>query len=255
MHQLGFGAIDTTEGGLVFHATVSDDLNDDGTPDITVDAADDLRVYPDGKKKSPYGFAFSDGDDLPGPITIVTDRALYVQGDYNNFRTNLEKQPAALIGDTITVLSSNCDDDSRAMINCGVTTATLPAAETTINAAFLSYTDPSDGNIGSSGYTSMPQVKKYSGGLNNYVRMVEDWGGIKFNYTGSFVSLGTPQEYSGAYRSGSSTNNAFVAGGSYYDVPIRNFNYDTDFNAFDKLPPLTPKVIYLQQETFKRSYK
>jgi hypothetical protein len=38
-------------------------------------------------------------------------------------------------------------------------------------------------------------------------------------------------------------------------VPIRNFRYDVDFNAFDRLPPLTPKVIYLQQETFKRSYK
>ncbi|MCY7367585.1 MAG: hypothetical protein LH474_05465 [Chamaesiphon sp.] len=253
--KLGLGSADTTEGGLVFHATVIDDLDDNGTADITVDPLDQLREYTDGKKKSSYGFAFSDGKDLPGPITIVTDRALYVQGDYNIFAANAAKQPASLIGDTITVLSNSCKDTTTKMINCGVTTATQTATGTTVNTAFLSYTDPSDGNIGSSGFASSPKVKKYSGGLNNYMRMVENWGGVKFNYTGSFVSLGTPQEYSGAYRSGSGTNNAFVSGGSYYNVPIRNFNYETDFNAFDKLPPLTPKVIYLQQETFKRSYK
>ncbi len=249
--RLGLGTTDTTEGGLVFHATVLDDFNDDGTPDITVNG-DNLRVYPGGIRNSPYGFAFSAGADLPGPLSIVTDRALYVQGDYNNFAANVGKQPAALIGDTITVLSNSCATATTGMIDCGVTTATQVATTTSVNAAFLSYTDPSDGNIGSTGF---PTIKRYSGGLNNYMRMVEDWGGINFNYSGSFVSLGAPQEYSGAYRSGSGTNAAFVAGGSYYDVPIRNFNYDTDFDAFDKLPPLTPKVIYLQQETFKRSYK
>ncbi len=250
--QLGLGAKDTTEGGLIFHATVSDDFNDDGIDDITIDPVDKLRNYTDGKQRSSYGFAFSAGADLPAPLSIVTDRALYVQGDYNNFAANAGKQAAALIGDTITVLSNSCANPTTGMINCGVTTITQIATATSVNAAFLSYTDPSDGNIGSSGY---PTVKRYSGGLNNYMRMVEDWGGINFNYSGSFVSLGAPQEYSGAYVAGSIPNIAFVAGGSYYNVPIRNFNYETDFNAFDKLPPLTPKVISLQQETFKRSYK
>ena len=253
--KLGLGSADTTEGGLVFYATVNDDLDGDGTSDITVDPVDDLRVYPDGKKRSPYGFVFSDGADLPGATTIVTDRALYVQGDYNNFAANVGKQPASLIGDTITVLSNSCATPTTGMINCGVTTATQVATATSVNAAFLSYTDPSNGNIGSPGFTSSPQIKNYSGGLNNYMRLVEDWGGVNFNYTGSFVSLGAPQEYGGVYTPGSATNAPFITGGSYYNVPIRNFTYDTDFNAFDKLPPLTPKVIYLQQETFKRSYK
>jgi hypothetical protein len=249
--RLGLGAKDTTEGGLVFHATVNDDFDDNGTSDITLDG-DNLRVYPGGVRNSPYGFAFSAGADLPGPLSIVTDRALYVQGDYNNFAANVGKQPAALIGDTIAVLSNSCASVTTGMIDCGVQTATQVATATSVNAAFLSYTDISNGNIGSTGY---PTIKNYSGGLNNYMRMVEDWGGINFNYTGSFVSLGAPQEYSGTYTPGSGTNAAFFAGGSYYDVPIRNFSYDTDFDAFDKLPPLTPKVIYLQQETFKRSYK
>jgi hypothetical protein len=252
--RLGLGTTDTTEGGLVFHATVNDDFDDDGTSDITLDG-DNLRVYPDGVKKSSYGFAFSAGADLPGPLSIVTDRGMYVQGDYNNFAANAGKQPAALIGDTITALSNSCASVTTGMIDCGVIAVTNVATATSVNAAFLSYTDFSDGNIGSTGFTSSPRVQRYSGGLNNYMRMVEDWTGQNFNYTGSFVSLGAPQEYSGRYRPGSSNNTSFVPDGSYYDVPIRNFNYDTDFDAFDKLPPLTPKVIYLQQETFKRSYK
>jgi hypothetical protein len=251
--RLGLGTTDNTEGGLVFHATVNDDFDDDGTPDITLNG-DNLRVYPGGIRNSPYGFAFSAGADLPGPLSIVTDRALYVQGNYNNFATNVGKQPAALIGDTIAVLSNSCATPTTGMIDCGVQTATQVATATSVNAAFLSYTDPSNGNIGTAGF---PTIKRYSGGLNNYMRMVENWGGINFNYSGSFVSLGSPQEYSGVYKSGNGTNEVFLAGSnnSYYNVPIRNFNYDTDFDAFDKLPPLTPKVIYLQQETFKRSYK
>ncbi|WP_146138382.1 hypothetical protein [Chamaesiphon polymorphus] len=249
--KLGLAASDLTEGGLVYHATVSDDLDGDGTADLTVDSADNLRNYADGKRRSSYGFAFSGGVNLPGPMTVVTDRGLYVQGDYNSFAGNVAKQPAATIGDTITVLSNNCADPNTRMLNCGVITATQNAVETTVNAAFLSYTDRSNGNIGSSGF---PTIKEYSGGLNNYMRMVENWTGQRFNYTGSFVSLGAPQEYSGAYRSGSSAGSAFAPGASYYGVPIRNFRYEVNFNAFDRLPPLTPRVIYLQQETFKRSY-
>jgi hypothetical protein len=78
------------------------------------------------------------------------------------------------------------------------------------------------------------------------MRMVEDWGGQQYTYSGSFVSLGIPQEFDGNYLAGGP--------GGYYNVPIRNFGFDTNFNSFNLLPPLTPRVIFLQQETFKRSY-
>jgi hypothetical protein len=242
--KLGLGSTDTTEGGLVLHATVSDDLDGNGTVDLTVDPADNLRNYADGKRKSSYGFAVNGGADLPGALTVVTDRGLYVQGDYNNFGGNPARQPASLVGDTITTLSNTCLNADTTKINCGILTGQSIATATSMNAAFLSFTDASDGNIGTDGFGV---VQEYSGGLNNYMRMVENWAGKNFNYTGSFVSLGEPQEFSGDYQSGGS--------GGYYGIPNRNFGFDTNFNAFDKLPPLTPKVIYLQQETFKRSYK
>jgi hypothetical protein len=241
--NLGLGAADITEGGLTLYATVSDDLDDNGTIDITTDPVDNIRIYPVvGKYKTSYGFAVSDGADLPGAFTVATDRPLYVQGDYNNYGGDNFRQPASLVGDVITVLSNSCADATTKLINCGITAGQNTATATTTNAAYLSFTDQSSGNIGG----AWSGVVDYSGGLNNYMRMVENWAGQNYNYRGSFVSLGIPQEFSGNYLAGGS--------GGYYNVPIRNFGFDPNFNSFNLLPPLTPRVIYLQQETFKRSY-
>jgi hypothetical protein len=117
------------------------------------------------------------------------------------------------------------------------------AGPTAVNAAFLSFTKKSNGNLGTG--RGFGGTNQYSGGLNNYMRMLEGWGQTQyFNYSGSFVSLGTPLEYSGVY----------VSGGTYYMIPVRNFNFDLNFNAFANMPPLAPRVIYLQQDVFRRSY-
>ncbi len=303
--KLGLSAADTTEGGLVFHATVSDDLNGDGTivaaNDVTKDTSnpvyklnpdntrakdssgndiimDYLRLYKGGSsRQSPYGFAFNGGRNLPGALTVVSDRGVYLQGDYNSYQDTQAtpvsaKKSASILADTITVLSVNClspgttTDPSTVFtgqINCGIaatlsgtdpwtgttvrtstSNAMYDADDTTVNAAFLSYTDSSTGNLGTGrGYGG---TQLFSGGLNNYMRMVEDWSNQNFNYSGSFISLGSPLEFSGAYQSGGGST-------SYYGIPIRNFAYETDFDSFDKLPPLTPAAIYLQQSVFKRN--
>jgi hypothetical protein len=115
-------------------------------------------------------------------------------------------------------------------------------ASTTVNAAFLSSIDQSIGNLGAGrGFGST--TKRISGSLNNYMRMLEGWSGYSFNYSGSFVSLGTPVEASGEFFNG-----------VYYEVPSRNFSYDTKFNSFSNLPPLAPRAIYLKQDVFKRRY-
>lgn len=301
--KLGMGAADLTEGGLVFHAIVSDDLNGNGSISGSTDAIGDstqamfkqnadgtnildttgnpipidyYRKYKGGTiKQSPYGFAFSGGNNLPAPLTIVTDQAAYLQGDYNNYPD--ARKGSSLLADTIMSLSVNClspgtnadpNNILTGQVNCAIPTtlnwnATRPwtggnlnqgagnmysAATTTVNTAFLSFTTKSTGNLGvGRGYNNGAGPKVFSGGLNNYMRMVEDWGGQWFNYSGSFISLGYPIEFSGDYVSGGTPT-------SYYNIPNRNFAYDTNFNSFDKLPPMTPKVIYLQQEVFKRSY-
>jgi Tfp pilus assembly protein PilX len=314
LRSLGLGASDTTEGGLAFHATVTDDLDGDGsivaTNDVIPDSANPIfrrnpdgsnfldpdnylqpivvdypRKYPSGisGNQSPFGFAFNGGNYLPGALTLATDRAVYLQGDFNNngavqpaTTVNVpdpNRFPASVLADTITILSNQCLtgfstsnflNTPGGQIDCGIPSLQVVGAPvnagifhymvtspTAVNAAFLSSVMPSCGNLGRPACAS--GVTAYSGGLNNYYRLLEGWtldDGTNqqyFNYWGSFVSLGNPLEYSGQWVAGSAVG--------YAHVPTRNFNFDPNFNNFALLPPLSPSAIYLQQDVFKRTYK
>ncbi len=289
--RLGLASTDRTERGLVLHAHVDDFLDGrtTGTPDAGKGTQEIKKRNPDGTEvtvdyyrkypstvninypATPYAFAFNGGRNLPGSMTIASDQAIYLQGDYNT----IDRKPAAVMADTITALSVNCVSPNRATdpsaiptanVNCliypyqGLINGNSPwtggslvkdplakmykAQTTSVNAAFLSFTIQSSGNLGL--YRGYGYGNYYSGGLNNYMRFVEDWGGQSFNYSGSLVSLGTPLEFAGGFRS---AGQEF----SYFEPPGRNFNYDTSFNAFPSLPPMTPSVIYLQQDVFRRN--
>ncbi len=317
--SIGLGSSDTTEGGLVFHATVNDNLNGDGAivaaNDVTADATNPIyqknpdgtnvldkhgnpivvdypRIYPGGVSgnQSPFGFAFNGGNYLPGSLTIATDRAVYIQGDFNNNGAaqpanavnvpDPNRLPASFMADTITILSNQCMSGQSVagaartptnylntpggQIDCGIPSLLVGGASTVnagiyhyivtaptaVNAAFLSGIMPSCGNLGR--LACPAGVTRYSGGLNNYYRLLEGWtsddGSSQqfFNYRGSFVSSGSALEYSGQWIPGSPNG--------YAHVPSRNFNFDTKFNGFSLLPPLTPTAIYLQQDVFKRAY-
>ncbi len=248
---------------------------------------DYLRKYwGQNPRQSPFGFAFNGGDFLPGALNITSDRAVYLQGNFNNNGgaqtaqgdTTLtppddNRLPAAIMADTIAVLSNQCTSSDKVndalglplgQINCGIPSAAtgsqdLPigiqyysvSGSTAVNAAFLSNTDRSVGNCAPSTSITEPYscdtTGRNSGGLNNYMRMLEDWGGTGghyVNYSGSFISLGIPLEYSGQY----------LPGGTYYNIPARNFNFDNNLKMFSKLPPMTPSARYLQQEVFKRTF-
>jgi Tfp pilus assembly protein PilX len=303
--RLGLAAADRTERGLVLHAHVNDYLDGrtpDGTPDAVGDPTqkiyklnaegnwvndatgnaivlDYYRLYPSTKatgytNNSPYAFAVNGGRNLPSSMTVASDQAIYLQGDYNT----LDKKPAAIMGDTITTLSVNCVSPNQATdpftiptanVNClinnwslnntvpavspwtgspivSATNGTMYDARTTsVNAAFLSFTNQSRGNLGVNRNYKGTWLN-YSGGLNNYMRFAENWSGQNFNYNGSLVSLGTPLEFGGWFRSGGKSD-------SYFSPPNRNYTYDMSFNAFPSLPPMTPSVIYLQQDVFKRN--
>jgi hypothetical protein len=258
LRKFGLSATDRTEGGLVWHFNIN-------TTNVSTEASATKYYYAAGQ--SIYGFGFSDGKNLPAPLTLATSQAIYLQGDYNT----IDGQAAAVMGDTIAVLSNACSNADK-VISCGdlndgsgnpvkgtytgtnaiysSTPSQLPVAtETTIRAAFLSQTDR----------TVLGTGFRYSGGLNNYIRMLERWEGIPLNYTGSFISLGSPVEFSGPYKYGISGGGGDLVDRSqtyyfYYYPPIRNFAYDSNFNVASQLPPLTPKVVYLNQKVFKRDY-
>ena len=151
------------------------------------------------------------------------------------YKRQTNKIPAAILADAFNVLSSNWNDTNSQNWSA------RGAVNTTIHAAVLAGTDVTGGAEGSGGQN----LGMYNGGLENYPRFHENWSGRTLTYLGSFVSLGTPNHSDGAWSYGN----------PQYTAPNRNWDYDTDFNDADNLPPLTPRFVYLRQELFVRDFE
>jgi hypothetical protein len=78
------------------------------------------------------GVRLANGTELPSQgLTVVSENPVYIQGDYNT----VNKVPAAVLGDAVTVLSNNWESmnyDTKG----DIATSSRQAAETTVNAAF-----------------------------------------------------------------------------------------------------------------------
>jgi hypothetical protein len=251
---MGKSIDDATEGGLVWHFTVIG-------PNSEVDVTDTSKTPADSPNS--YGIRLYNGDTLASTVagapsikglTIVSDQAMYIRGNYNS----INKKPASLIADSINVLSNNSPlDDSYTCTawadfttksasdynasDCTGTTllSDRKAVDTTINAAFLAGVDETT-------------ATDSSGGLNNYPRLHEDWSNsisppATLSYRGSMVSLGQPRKINGKFGN---VGNAY----NIYFAPNRDWAYDTDFDNASNLPPLSPRFVYLRQERFSRDY-
>jgi hypothetical protein len=269
---------DTTNGGLVWYFTVK------GPTAATNSSTYGIRLYNGAILASN-----NSADPVVKGLSIVSDQPIYVRGDYNcewderiksgttpygcstnpayvsspppppsgttapfkNPNAIYNKKPAAVMADSINILSNSwpLDDSYSVAYSGGIQPTTIPsgktyslpnpsvdwstrtASDTTVNAAFLAGVDPS------------------GGGLNNYPRFQETWSGKTLTYRGSMVSISEPQRVSGPFCGSGGT-----AGCNIYLPPFRNWDYDTDFNNAGLLPPLTPRVVNLQQERFTRDY-
>ena len=168
-----------------------------------------VRVIDGGmlpSQTAPYGF------------TVVTAMPLYVFGDYNvsnNLGSSIDQNntiytwPAALMGDAITILSDSWKDSV-------ITRKPNASATTTVNAACLA------GIVQSTNTT-------YSGGVENFFRLLETWG--TFYWNGSIVAM-FPSQYA---------TNSWQQTGDYYIAAARHWAFDTNFTAQGGLPPLTPQ--------------
>ncbi len=232
-----FDPDDTTDGGVVIFLTVSGPGSD-----IVSDPRYGVRIFGSPNLDFP---AAAD----PTGATVVSDQAVYVEGNYNTGTGTCTsfgacpKSPSAIIADALNVLSNNWtnnggayqnDAQSRQALNSGFRAAT----STTINAAFISGVDTTTAG-------------NYNGGLENYPRFHEDWGaggGSTLTYRGSFVSLGGARHNNGAWCG---TGNAC----NMYNPPTRNWDYDTDFQNVALLPPLTPRFVAVEQILFTENFR
>jgi type II secretory pathway pseudopilin PulG len=167
----------------------------------------------------------ANGAVLPSAgLTVMTPDPLYVLGHYNlnngdasPGQTNTANiVPAGFIGDSITILSPKWKDTYNTSTNLTSRTPT----NTTVNAATF------QGIVESTGTT-------YSGGFENFLRLLENWNNSATNtltYNGS-VAVMFPSHYA--------TNS--WSNGVYYNAPKRAWAFDLNFKRQNGQPPCMPQ--------------
>ncbi len=246
-----FPRADKTDGGLVIFLSVM------GANALATSNNYGVRVF-DSADLDTRNVTFVPGVADPTGLTLVSDQGFIIEGNYNY----KDKYPASILSDAQWMLSQSWEtpiggflNDQKSMFDLDTgrrdvlandTPGTGVFSSTTalgINAALLFGLGPSTLN-----------ADWYNGGLENFPRFLESWapGGNErtMNYRGSFVSLGKPQHKNATWACGS--GNGCLAG--VYDPPIRLYDYDGDFNTVEKLPPLTPKIVYVQQLLYTRIF-
>jgi hypothetical protein len=164
-----------------------------------------------------------------GGFTVASEQPVYVVGNYNANAANPLPQntttdsAAAVIADTVTLLSTQYDDDTALKSPFTPTTATDSYYRLAIaSGKTLTFKRPS---------SSDPQDFGTDGGVHNFLRYIENWGNANLYYEGSMVSL-----YYSAYGTG-----AFKCCTTVYSPPTRHYSFDTNFLTPSLLPPGTPQ--------------
>ncbi|HTQ51565.1 MAG TPA: hypothetical protein VMJ12_12700 [Candidatus Acidoferrales bacterium] len=169
----------------------------------------------------------ANGGTLPSQgLTVATPDPLYVLGNYNasgsslNNGTNVvNTAPAGLMGDAITILSTSWSDT----YSSSTALSSRTAGSTTVNAATL------EGIVES---TTVNGTKHYSGGVENFMRLLENWSNKTLTYNGSIIVL---------FDSRFATN-FWNTPGSYYNPPARAWGFDVNFQTQGGLPPIFPSA-------------
>src|SRR5581483_8174253 len=165
---------------------------------------------------------------MPG-FTLATENPAYVLGDYNASTGAGFGDPhasSAVIADTVTLLSNGWSDLES--FNSPADVSGRGASTTYFRMAIAMgknrfFPKPT--------WAGAPNDFGTDGGVHNFLRYLENWGGSTSNYLGSMVSL-----YYSAYATG-----VFKCCGTVYSPPTRAYAFDQDFTDLSKMPPGTPR--------------
>jgi hypothetical protein len=191
-------------------------------------------------------------DNGLGGFTVAAENPVYVMGNYNSnagdpFWANpstaadINHAAAAMIADSVTLLSNNWSDigSMQNPANLGGRPATTTYYRLAIaGGKNMNFPQPAAGNgIGADFGTD--------GGVHNFLRYIETWGGATLSYRGSLVSL-----YYSQYATGT-----FKCCTLVYSPPNRNYYFDTAFLDPAKLPPGTPMLQDVVNLTYWQDFK
>ncbi len=186
------------------------------------------------------------GRTLTHPLTIATDRPLYIQGNFND----IGWQPASFLADAITFLSNGWNDAGHGTVG-GSYTKTNSSGEMWVYAAIAAghSSTPCDWTVAGCTIPGTPpptggSYPNYGGGLENFPRFLENWSGVQMHYRGSLVSL-FDSRYAALRR---------WAWRGYYDPPVRDWQFEQRFRDPSQLPPGTPTAGSVTQIAYRPVY-
>jgi hypothetical protein len=174
-------------------------------------------------------------DNDGGGFTVASENPVYVLGDYNASAAGWTDPhaAAAIIADAVTLLSDNWTDlnDMQNPNNLGARAGNNTWYRMAVAAGkTIPFPQPTWGG----------QDMGTDGGMHNFLRYIESWGGT-LNYEGSLVSL-----YYSQYATG-----IFKCCATVYSPPNRGYSFDQLFLTPANLPPGTPMF----QDVVNLSYR
>lgn len=259
-----------SDDGLVFYFSVFGPHSNDAWNNYGV------RIF-DSADFDTQNITFDPNLDDPKGLTVVSDQAIVIEGNYNTH----DWVPAAVVADAIYILSQSWEIPTRyinGMSSYRSDRKNNPRRNDRKSAARLSTSrrdvntddDPGYGDFWSWGKLGInaallfglgpntvfgtPKPDYYNGGLENFLRFLESWRGRWMVYRGSFVSLDEPNHKKNDWACGSGNSPNANCPNGVYDPPYRDFNYDSRFNDVENLPPLTPRVVWVQQQLYTRFF-
>jgi hypothetical protein len=180
-------------------------------------------------------------DNGKGGFTLGSEEPAYILGDYNANQGGFTDphSAAAVLADTVTLLSNNWSD-----INSFKNPATIAGRVANTSYYRVAIATGKNINFPQPGFAGAPQDFGTDGGVHNFLRYLENWGGQTLNYEGSMVSLFYSQYATGVFK----------CCGTVYSAPTRAYAFDTDFLDLSKLPPGTPKFRDVVNVGFQQVY-
>ena len=265
-----WGAANVGNGfGLAAGATVNNpyqvvDCLNRGRQNIVTGARHVLRLLDGGLNNLPVPGAPSQG---LGGFTVASENPVYIWGDYNSnagdpFWGNqtlgdINHAAAAVIADAVTLLSNPSAQpqnpgipgwsDLNSMVNA-LNLNTSAAQQRKAQTTYYRLAIAGGKNI------NFPQPINCAaacndfgtdGGVHNFLRYIEAWGGSGLFYRGSLVSL-----YYSQYATGT-----FKCCTLVYGPPTRNYYFDSAFLDPAKLPPGTPMLQDVVNLTYWQDFK
>jgi hypothetical protein len=202
-------------------------------------------------------------------LTIASENMVYVWGNYNTSGINGQPDggatlndaaetyhylgdqvPASVVCDAFFALSKNWFDATTAMHpgDLSKRKADYKAAvdeETAVRTAIIAgnnlsalFASPDAGN------SSPNSESRLNGGMHNFPRFLEDWGGQRWNLVGSLIPLYHSTQALGPYNADS----------TIYGAPDRNWAFDVTYRDPNKLPPGTPQFQYIEPTAFRQVF-